>query len=322
MRSIETKQQKNHIQYNRRQYFNTFIDLFCGIGGFHYAADELGLECKFASDIDLLARQQYKENFDIDPEGDICDVTANSIPKYDILFAGFPCQPFSIIGSRKGLDDDRGTLIFEICRILKNTKPKAFVLENVRQFASFEKGLVLDRCIQELENCGYYTDWKILNALDFGLPQKRERTIIVGFRNKKILKRFNWPRISSNYKPLDKVLELNPDQRHFVSKRIRDKRKTRHKATHTPSIWHENKGGNIASHPYSCALRAGASHNYLLVNGERRLTPREQLRLQGFPESFQIVGSDSQIRKQTGNAVPVPMVKAVIKEMLNASTTT
>ena len=118
--------------------------------------------------------------------------------------------------------------------------------------------------------------------------------------------------------PLKELLESEPDKRFFVSERIRRKRQAHHKATVTPSIWHENKAGHISSYPFSCALRAGASYNYLLVDGKRRLTPRELLRLQGFPDSFEIVGNDSQIRKQAGNSVPVPMVKAVIERVIHA----
>ena len=130
---------------------------------------------------------------------------------------------------------------------------------------------------------------------------------------------FRWPRSLTQYKQLSKILEDAPDSKFLASEYIRDKRKKAHTPETTPSIWHENKSGNVTSHPFSCALRAGASHNYLLVNGERRLTPREMLRLQGFPEKFDIIGTDSQIRKQVGNAVPVPMVQAVIKEILNAA---
>ena len=159
----------------------------------------------------------------------------------------------------------------------------------------------------------------MLNAIGFGLPQKRERFIIVGFRDSDALGRFQWPEPQETYAPLTEILESSVDQRYFVSERIRRSRAAKHTASVTPSIWHENKGGNVNSHPFSCALRAGASYNYLLVNGERRLTPREQLRLQGFPDSFEVIGSDNQIRKQTGNAIPVPMVRAVMKEFLRAT---
>ncbi len=296
---------------------STFADLFCGIGGFHYAAHGLGLRCVFASDIDEPARQQYEHNFGIAPAGDILKVKTDAIPDHDMLFAGFPCQPFSIIGDMQGKEDRRGTLFYEILRVLAAKTPKAVVLENVRQFSTISGGAVLNEVLTGLERLGYNHDWRILNALNFGLPQRRERTLIVGMQDGIDL--FEWPEPRKERKPLADILEPDPERRHFVSPQIKAKRRAMHKPKVTPSIWHENKAGNISSHPFSCALRAGASYNYLLVNGERRLTPREMLRLQGFPESFEVLGNDSAIRKQTGNAVPVPMARAVIKEVLSAA---
>ncbi len=274
------------------------------------------MQCVFASDIDEACRDQYEHNFGIYPQGDIASICASSIPDHDILFAGFPCQPFSIIGTMNGMNDARGTLFLDILRVLEAKRPKAVVLENVRQFASFGGGEPLNQVLRGLSNLEYAPTWKILNALDFGLPQKRERTIIVGIQGG--IEHSHWPKSRKSRKSLYDILESNPDKRHFVSEKIRRKRLEKHTAKVKPAIWHENKGGNISSHPFSCALRAGASYNYLLVDGERRLTPREQLRLQGFPESFKIIGGDGKIRKQTGNAVPVPMVRAVIKEVLYA----
>ena len=296
----------------------TFADLFCGIGGFHYAADSLGLRCVFASDIDDACRAQYERNFNFRPAGDITEINADDVPDHDLLFAGFPCQPFSIIGERAGKQDSRGrgVLFLEILRILDAKRPKAVVLENVRQFSTFDRGRTMAQVILGLENLGYEVDWKVLNALDFGLPQKRERTIIVGMMDG--LEYFAWPEGGKEYLPLSDLLETDPDRRYYASDYIRTKRQERHTAAERPAIWHENKSGNVSSHPYSCALRAHASHNYLLVDGERRLTSRELLRLQGFPESFEIIGSNHQTRKQTGNAVPVPMVRSVMKSVLDA----
>ena len=293
----------------------TFIDLFAGIGGFHQAAKSLGGDCVFACDIDNNARVAYQYNYNIEPKADITTINENEVPEHDMLFAGFPCQPFSIIGNRLGFDDIRGTLFFDIVRILKAKMPNTFVLENVKQLYSHNKGKTLKTIITTLKSIGYTVHCKVLNALDYGLPQKRERTIIVGFLEKV---NFKFP-TPIKQKPLDKILETNIDKKHFASERIREKRKSLHKSKYPVAIWHENKSGNISSYPYSCALRAGASYNYLLVNGERRLTPREMLRLQGFPDSFQIVCNDSQTRKQAGNAVPVPMIKSVLKEVINIS---
>jgi len=296
----------------------TFIDLFAGIGGFHIAAAKNGGRCLMASEIDQYAKETYAVNFNIKPFGDISEIDTSTIPKHDILCAGFPCQPFSIIGNRLGFDDMRGTLFFEIVRILQEKKPPIVVLENVKQLSTHNKNKTITRIIESLHQLGYKTSWKVLNALDYGLPQKRERIIIVGFIDHNVS--FSWPQKIKHYKPLSEILERTFDNKHLASETIREKRKASHTSTYQPAIWHENKSGNVSSYPFSCALRAGASYKYLLVDGERRLTPREMLRLQGFPESFQIVCSDSQTRKQAGNAVPVPMVEAVIKEVLSAKT--
>lgn len=294
----------------------TFIDLFSGIGGFHQAANALNGKCLLASDIDEYAQFAYQKNYGLKPIGDITDYNYNLIPDHDILFAGFPCQPFSIIGKGNGFTDTRGTLFFSIEEILKEKDPPLFILENVKQLKTHDKGRTLNTILLKLENLGYKVYHNVLNALDYGLPQKRERVIIVGFKDHKA--DFNWPKKLPTYVPLDNILEKNIDQKHFASQKIKEKRKSEHNSKYKTAIWHENKSGNISSHPYSCALRAGASYNYLLVNGERRLTPREMLRLQGFPDTFKIVCSDSQTRKQAGNAVPVPMIKAVLQEVLNA----
>ena len=297
----------------------TYIDLFAGIGGFHQAGDSLGGKCLFASEIDTEAKKAYTENYGLQPHGDITQIVAKDIPDHDVLFAGFPCQPFSIIGNRLGFDDIRGTLFFEIARILKEKKPGVFVLENVKQLSRHNKGKTIQTIITTLENIGYKVYCTVLNALDFGLPQKRERTIIVGFLNHDV--DFYFPEVMPKGN-LEDILEPDEkvDEKHFASERIIEKRLSMHQSEYFPSIWHENKSGNISSYPYSCALRAGASYNYLLVNGRRRLTPREMLRLQGFPDSFRIVCNDSQTRKQAGNAVPVNVIKAVLKEALYAET--
>lgn len=302
-----------------------FIDLFCGIGGFRVGMEQACREndvipdCVFSSDIDPYCQDSYESNFGDRPFGDITKVNENEVPDHDILFAGFPCQPFSIIGSKRGFNDIRGTLFFDIARILKAKMPKAFVLENVKQLVGHDKGQTLKVIIQTLEDLGYSVRYSVLNALDYGLPHKRERVIIVGHREPIL---FSFPSPIKPYKPLAEILEKNIDQKHFASDLIKEKRKNKHKSAYRISIWHENKSGNICSYPYSCALRAGASYNYLLVNGERRLTPREMFRLQGFPDNYKISVTDSQARKQAGNAVPVNMVKAVILKLLPYVATT
>jgi DNA (cytosine-5)-methyltransferase 1 len=304
--------------WGQKKYLR-YADMFCGIGGFHAAARQLGLECVFACDIDEDCRAVYKHNYGIQPESDICRIDAATIPDHDILFAGFPCQPFSIIGNGAGFSDARGTLFFELAKIIAAKMPPAFILENVKQLATHNNGQTLSRILQILRELGYTVASRVFNALDFGVPQKRERIMIVGFKGG--VSDFIWPSRKIPMIPLSEILEKQPGKQHLVSDRIKNKRLADHKPKTTPSIWHENKSGNISSHPYSCALRAGASYNYLLVDGKRRLTPREMLRLQGFPDSFDIIGTDAQIRKQAGNSVPVPMVKAVLERVLHAERT-
>lgn len=295
-----------------------FIDVFAGIGGFHVAAASLGGRCVFASEVDGQARRAYSANFGVVPCGDVRGVDARSVPCHDVLLAGFPCQPFSVIGKKKGFDDVRGTLFFEIVRILRERTPPLFVLENVKQLCSHDGGRTFRTILAALRSLGYAVRWKILNALDFGLPQKRERVIIVGFLDPDVDFAFPGPlprgRLEDVLLPDDLV-----DGRFFASAEIVKKRRERHTSRHVPGIWHENKGGGVSSHPYSCALRAGASYNYLLVNGRRRLTPRELLRLQGFPDSFEIVCNDCQTRKQAGNAVPVNLARSVLRAALRAA---
>jgi DNA (cytosine-5)-methyltransferase 1 len=298
-----------------------YIDLFCGIGGFRIAvgqaAEALGAQtsCVFSSDIDRPCQIAYQANFGETPAGDLTAISAADIPDHEILLAGFPCQPFSIIGNRRGFEDTRGTLFFEIARILEAKKPAAFLLENVKLLAGHNKGKTLGRIMNALEDLGYQADFRTLNAMNFGLPQKRERIFIAGFRNKVS---FEWPKGLDVIKPLEELLETNVDNKYYASDYIRNNRLKKYGPAPRPSIWHENKSGHISVYPFSCALRAGASHNYLLVNGERRLTPREMLRLQGFPDSYKITGSYSQARKQIGNSLPVPVACATLKNIFLA----
>lgn len=298
-----------------------FIDLFCGIGGFRFAIEQAAVElgipvkCKFSSDIDEDCQKAYEANFREKPIGDITAINADDIPDHDILLGGFPCQPFSIIGHRHGFKDTRGTLFFDIARIIEAKKPTAFLLENVKLLAGHNNGKTLKRIVQALRDLGYYVDFRVLNALNFGLPQKRERIFIIGFKRPCS---FDWPEGGVSMTPLQEILEDNVSEQYYASEHIRKNRLKKHKPTKETTIWHENKAGHISAYPYSCALRAGASYNYLLVNGERRLTPREMLRLQGFPDSFNIVCNYSQTRKQAGNSLPVPVAKSVLRNLFIA----
>lgn len=295
-----------------------FIDLFAGIGGIRIPFDRLGGTCVFSSEWDKSAQLTYEANFGEKPQGDITKIPSTDIPDHDILLGGFPCQAFSIMGNKLGFADTRGTLFFEIERILSEKEPHAFLLENVKQIVSHDKGRTFNVILEKLNSLDYYVHWEILNALDFNLPQKRERTIIVGFKKNY---KFKFPEPLNIQPSLDDVLENDSDvdPKLFASQRIIEKRQERLKVEpFYPSIWHENKGGNISVLPYSCALRTGASYSYLLVNGVRRPSSRELLRLQGFPDSYKIVVPHSEIRKQTGNSVAINVIEAVAKEIFKA----
>lgn len=298
----------------------TFIDLFAGIGGFRLAMQAVGGKCIFSSEFNEPAQKTYFANYGDMPFGDITlEETKRYIPEnFDVLCAGFPCQAFSIIGKQKGFADTRGTMFFEIQKILQRHRPKAIFMENVKQLVTHDKGKTFKVILGILADLGYYVKWKVLNALDFGVPQKRERVIIVGFLDKKKTDLFSFDFEKKPYS-LSDILQRDDevDESLFVSDRILQKRKdsTKDKNVFYPSIWHENKAGNISVLDYACALRTGASYNYLLVNGYRRPSSRELLRLQGFPEDFRIVVSHQEIRRQTGNSVAVPMMTEVAKRI-------
>lgn len=297
----------------------SFVDLFAGIGGIRIPFTELGGKCVFSSEWDKAAQISYSYNFGEIPFGDITKIASDEIPSHDVLLAGFPCQAFSIMGKMNGFADTRGTMFFEVARILKYHQPKAILLENVKQLVSHDGGKTFNVILNALSELGYFVKWKVLNALDFGLPQKRERVIIVGFKSVDAYEKFNFDFAPVEYK-LSSVLEEdeNVDKSLFASDKILEKRKksVEGKNVFYPSVWHENKSGNISILPYACALRTGASYNYLLVNGYRRPSSRELLRFQGFPEKFKIEVSHQEIRRQTGNSVAVPMIRAVAKKII------
>ena len=297
-----------------------FIDLFAGIGGIRIGFESIGGRCVFSSEFDEDACKTYEANFGEHPQGDITKIDTADIPDFDILLGGFPCQAFSIIGKKKGFADEaRGTLFFEIERILKGKKPSAFMLENVRNLTAHDHGRTFKVIVSHLGALGYHVHYKVLNALDFGVPQKRERIIIIGFLED-VPFEFPAPVLEKERLSLGDVLEREVDRKYYVRDVIRKARleRLKDKAYPKPYISHENMAGSVTPRPYSAALRAGASANYILVNDERRPTERELLRLQGFPEDFKIVVSYGKIRKQTGNSVPVPVIKAVAAQMIKA----
>ncbi len=297
-----------------------FIDLFAGIGGIRLGFESVGGHCVFSSEFDEDACKTYEANFGEHPSGDITKIDAKDIPDFDILLGGFPCQAFSIIGKKEGFANETcGTLFFDIERILKEKQPPAFMLENVRNLTAHDNGKTFVVIREHLEKLGYHVYAKVLNALDYGVPQKRERIIIVGFMDDV---RFSFPAPvpEAERKALADVLEERVDQKYYVRDVIRQSRLSRLKDKDYPKpyISHENMAGSITPHPYSSALRAGASANYILINDERRPTERELLRIQGFPDSYKIVVPYGKIKKQTGNSVAVPMIKAVAQEMIKS----
>ena len=299
-----------------------FIDLFAGIGGIRLGFESVGGECVFSSEWDVDAAKTYEANFGEKPDGDITKISPSNIPDFDILLGGFPCQPFSIIGAKKGFQHEtQGTLFFNIEEILRAKKPKAFMLENVRNLTAHDKGRTFRIITEHLINVGYHVYYKVLNALDYGVPQKRERIIIVGFQ-KDIAFEFPEPLPVSQRASIGDILEppeeISPKL--FVKPEIRNSRLARLKCKDFPKpyISHENVAGAITPHTYSCALRAGASANYLLINDERRPSEREMLRIQGFPDTFKIVVGYGKIKHQTGNSVAVPVIKSVAREMIKA----
>lgn len=294
------------------------IDLFAGIGGIRLGFEVYGCETVFSSEWDKDAQKMYAANFGKIPFGDINLIAPDDIPGHDILLAGFPCQPFSIAGKGLGFADTRGTLFFNIEKILETKKPQAFLLENVKRLTTHDNGQTFAVILEKLKNLGYTVYSRVFNSLDFGLPQKRERIYIVGFLQPV---HFDFPKPLGYYQPLSDILEDDEsiDASYFLSDIIKQKRFNAVKGTPPyPSIWHENIGGNISALPYSCALRAGGSYNYLVVNGVRRLTDREMLRLQGFPDDFKINLPYSAVRKVAGNSVSVPVIKAIAGEMIKS----
>lgn len=297
----------------------TFIDLFAGIGGIRLGFQSVGGKCVFSSEWDVSAAKTYEANFGEFPFGDITKIPVSAIPDFDILLAGFPCQPFSIIGDGAGFEHEtQGTLFFNIEKILLKKRPKAFMLENVRHLTAHDKGKTFQVILRHLKEAGYHVYHKVLNALDYGVPQKRERLIICGFRKQAS---FDFPSPTGGHESphISDILEPDSDiaSNLYVRKEIRDSRLKRLKNPRTPKPYlsHENVSGSITPHPFSCALRAGASANYLLVNDERRPSARELLRIQGFPDAFRIVVNYGQIKHQTGNSVAVPVIRAVAEKM-------
>ena len=310
----------------------TFIDLFAGIGGFRIAFENAGGRCVFSSEWDKHSQVTYKENFGDYPYGDITKINETDIPDHDILVGGFPCQPFSIagvskknsLGRKHGFEDEKqGNLFFDIARILKEKKPKAFVLENVKNLKSHDKKQTYEIIKLTLEDLGYVIFDQIIDAANY-VPQHRERIFIVGFR-KDIHsgKEFVFPIKKPNPKNiLKKILEKQCDSKYTLSDHLWSYLQNyakKHKAN-------GNGFGFGLVNPKKDKLTRTLSARYYKDGSEilikqnkknpRRLTPRECARLMGFPGSFKIPVSDTQAYRQFGNAVAVPVVKAIAKKVI------
>lgn len=330
-----------------------FIDLFCGIGGFRLALESQKCKCVFSSDIDKFAQQTYFDNFKELPVGDITKVDAKDIPAFDILAAGFPCQPFSYAGLGQGFKDEtRGTLFFDVCRILAYHKPKMFFLENVKGLVSHKHGETLKIILRNLEGLGYDVYWKVLSSLDYGLPQKRERWYCVGF-NKSV--DFEFPKPLSYHPVLRDIINLDDDNpalklTPFELGRIKfhfDNCNKMERVQHDNSKYAPNtkKGkygvfsyqksdGSLRFHVgdkaktqiqeafYACldtyAPTIIAGRTPKLWDIGRKLSVLEAKRLQGFPDDFIFTVSDNQAYKQLGNSVSVPVIKMIAKKMIEA----
>lgn len=291
----------------------TFIDLFAGIGGIRIPFDEIGGTCVFTSEWDKFAQQTYKANFGEQPHGDITKIDPKDIPSFDLLLAGFPCQPFSNAGLRKGFDDTRGTLFFNIAEIIKHHQPKAVFLENVKGLVGHDKGRTFATIKRVLEELGYNVFYKIHNAKDFGVPQNRQRIFIVALKDVTDFEFTEPPRPVTR---LGDILEQHVDPKYTISDRLWEGAQKR-KAAHAAKGNGFGYSTFTADSPYANTISAryykDGSEIWIAQEGKnpRKLTPREAARLQGFPEGFIIPVSDGQAYKQFGNAVAVPAIRSV-----------
>jgi DNA (cytosine-5)-methyltransferase 1 len=260
----------------RNNYEVKYIDLFCGMGSFHYSFQKLGFKCVMASDILEVARENYKQNYNIDVLGDICDIDPSTIEPYDILCAGFPCQPFSQAGKHKGFDDTRGTMFSQVMRFVKTNVPKIVILENVQALMNHDKGKSFTKIKTDLENEGYTVVYKVLKCSDYGIPQMRKRLFIVGFKNIEV----------TNFFDLDE-----------------------YKKTVTLSQYLGQNFKKDIAYTLRCGGRRSPiddRHNwdgYWVDDKEYRLTIEDGLKLQGF-DSYNFTGKTGEKWKMIGNTIP------------------
>ncbi len=317
-----------------------FIDLFAGIGGFRTGFEKNEFNCVFSSEIDEHAGEMYHANYNETVFKDITKIDEKEIPNHDILLAGFPCQPFSIAGEKKGFNDTRGTLFFDIQRILKEKKPKAIVLENVKHFKSHDNGNTLKVVLNALNELGYTTSWKVLNAKDFGVPQNRERTIIVGSLNGI---KFDFNKLATQEPIYIKdILEDDNGQIEYLeendytiienqkkqssglifagyrNKKIRTKG-TRPDTLHLSRVHKQPNRIYSSNGTHPTLSSQESSGRYFVYHNRkvRKLTLKECYRLMGFEDDFKLVGSKAKLYNRIGNSIVIPMVEEIAKQVKN-----
>lgn len=314
-----------------KKYFEgmTFIDLFAGLGGFRLALESLGAKCVYSNEWDEPVQKVYYKNFGDMPEGDITQVDEKTIPDHDILCAGFPCQAFSISGRQRGFEDSRGTLFFDVARIVKEKKPKIVFLENVKNFASHDNGHTLEVVQGTMEELGYTFYQKVLNAVDYGIPQKRERIYMVCFRNDLGINSFSYPKPFKLEKHVEDFLLKDES---LVESLYVDRPDTYFNDT-TDSKYSDktirlgtvNKGGQgeriystkgiaITLSAYGGGIFAKTG-GYLINGKTRKLHPRECARIMGYPDSYIMSESMNQAYKQFGNSVVVDVLQYIGEEI-------
>jgi len=317
------------------EYDFTFIDLFAGIGGFRIPMQELKGKCVFTSEFNYQAQRTYEMNFGEVPFGDITKLDLNIVPKHDVLTAGFPCQPFSISGKMKGFEDTRGTLIYNVFQIIEKRQPKVVFLENVKHLIHHDKGNTLKTIIKDLEELGYKVSCELLNASDFGVPQNRERVIIIGHKDIK----FDFTKLKTKPKPilkdiLDKDVEFEYlDEPYTILKDYRvqesglifigHRNKSIRKAGVRPGTEHLSRVHKQPNRIYSSdglhpALPSQESSGRFWIYDEgkvRKLTINECYKIMGFPEKFIKNTSLGDSYRQIGNSVCIPMIKEITKQI-------
>jgi DNA (cytosine-5)-methyltransferase 1 len=328
-KNLKNSNTKDLLSEEKCQF--NFIDLFSGVGGIRLPFQELGGKCVFSSEIDKFAKQTYQAFYGDLPEGDITLIDPLTIPDFNILLAGFPCQPFSQAGQRKGFDDTRGTMFFYIEEILRIKKPQAFLLENVKGLKGHDKGNTFKVICNHLENLGYKLNYQVLAAKDFGLPQNRERIYIVGFLNHEHAEKFNFPTPLNIPTRVGDILENNVAHKYTISDKLwqgHQRRKLEHKTKGNGFGY--SMFNNESQYTNTISARYNKDGSEILIDqGEgknpRKITPLEAARLQGFPDELVIKAreagvSDAQLYKQFGNSVAVNVIREIAKKMHEAMT--